>query len=123
MPDISQWYGADIAVGPTGDLASVDGIDLATQRVLRRLLTNPGDLLFHPEYGAGLPSLIGQAVPVQKVTGIIRSQIFMEAAVARKPDPIISVTPSPTGAFAVSIKYWSADSGAPQLLNFTVGPS
>jgi len=122
MPDLSASWGADLSVGPTGDLATVDGIDLATQRVIRRLLTNPGDLWFHPEYGAGLPALIGQAVPVAKITGLIRSQLFLEASVARDPDPVISVTPYPSGAFAVSITYWAASNGAPQLLAFTVSP-
>jgi hypothetical protein len=124
MPDLDQLWGYDLTVAGSGDLQTVDGSKMGTQRVIRRLLSNPGDLLAHPEYGAGLRKLIGQAVPVSTIEGIIRGQIFLEAAVARSPDPEITITPDPaTGAFGVSIKYADATTGAPQLLDFNVSPN
>ena len=54
MSDISHQWGSDLSIGPTGDFALVSGAILGQQRVLRRLLTNPGDYIWHPDYGAGL---------------------------------------------------------------------
>lgn len=121
MPDLAHFYGNDINVAANGDLLTADGDGLTTQRVLRRLLTNPGDYLWHPEYGAGLPSYIGRAVPTSTIVGVIRSQLFQEPGVARSPDPQISVKPIPSG-YAINIKLWGASSGAPQLLSFDLTP-
>lgn len=122
MPDLDQLWGSDLTIAGSGDTQTVDGSKMGTQRVIRRLLSNPGDLLAHPEYGAGLRKLIGQAVPVSTIEGIVRGQIFLEAAVARSPDPVITITPDPSGAFGVRIEYTDASSGAPQLLDFNVTP-
>ena len=46
MPDLAHQFGADLVAGATGDLAVVDGPALGRQRVLRRLLTNPGDYIW-----------------------------------------------------------------------------
>ena len=43
MVDLALQFGGDLAVGPTGDLELADGSVLTQQRVLRRLLTNPGE--------------------------------------------------------------------------------
>ena len=49
MPDLSHEFGADLLAGPTGDLAVAAGAGLGRQRVLRRLLTNPGDYIWQPD--------------------------------------------------------------------------
>jgi hypothetical protein len=121
MADLSHFYGGDLAVSSAGDVATVSGAALGTQRVLRRLLTNPGDYIFEPDYGAGIARFVGQAVPIATVVATIRAQIFLEAAVARNPDPVITVTPIPDG-LAVNIRYTDATTGAPQLLDFDVTP-
>jgi phage baseplate assembly protein W len=122
MADLDQLWGNDLSIAGSGDVATVDGSINGTQRVIRRLLSNPGDLLAHPEYGAGLRKLIGKAVPPSTIEAVIRGQIFLEAAVARTPDPVISISPDMSGAFGVNVKYWDATSGAPQLLDFNVTP-
>lgn len=119
MPDLSQFWGQDLVVSAGGDILPVDGSTLGTQRVLRRLLTNPGDYIWQPEYGAGLPSYIGDAVSPATIVGVIRSQLFMEAAVARDPDPVITVIPI-AGGLSINIQYYDATTGAPQLLDFDV---
>ena len=53
--DFDQLWGDDLTLTATGQVALVDGTPKGEQRVLRRLLTNPGDYIWHPEYGAGLP--------------------------------------------------------------------
>jgi phage baseplate assembly protein W len=119
MADLSHWYGADIAQSPSGDLAPVDGLVRGEQRVLRRLLTNPGDYVWHPSYGAGLPRYIGATVDADAIEALIRAQLLAEDSVARIPDPQISVTPITDGIF-VSIAYTDASSGQLARLSFNV---
>jgi phage baseplate assembly protein W len=124
MADISHQWSSDLAIGPTGDLASVSGPLLGQQRVLRRLLTSPGDYIWHPDYGAGLARFIGQPVNALQIRAVVRSQIFKEAAVARLPEPVIDVQASPdgaTGAVYVHIRYVDGPSGQTQTLSFSVG--
>jgi hypothetical protein len=91
MSDIDHVFGSDLAVTVSGDLAAVSGSTLGQQRVLRRLLTNAGDYIWKLTYGAGLPSVIGMPVDAAAVTGLVRSQIFLESAVAQTPTPVIDV--------------------------------
>jgi phage baseplate assembly protein W len=123
MADIFHQWGSDLLVGPTGDLGSVSGQSLGQQRVLRRLLTNPGDYIWHPEYGAGLARFIGQPANPLQIKAVIRSQIFKEAAVARSPEPVIDVQASPSDATCsvyVHIRYVDAASQETQTLSFSV---
>ncbi|MBN9510741.1 MAG: hypothetical protein J0I21_16735 [Alphaproteobacteria bacterium] len=122
MPDISHQYGADLAASAGGDLATADGTLLGQQRVLRRLLTNPGDYVWNLGYGAGLAQFVGQPASAARITSVIRSEIFQESAVARTPEPVIDVTVDPSGAVIVAVRYADATTGATQTLNFTVGP-
>jgi phage baseplate assembly protein W len=121
MPDLFHQFGADLAVGPTGDLATVDVPLFGRQRVLRRLLTNPGDDIWNPTYGAGLARFIGQPVALDLIRATIRGQIFKESAVARTPEPIINVTVSADGTVYVHVQYADADTAQTQVLAFTVG--
>ena len=130
MPDIDQLWGNDIAVSPTGDLAVVDGTQLGIERILRRLMTRGaanlavnspatvGEMIFHPTYGAGLPQRIGGAMDLNLITSVIRSQIFKEAAVAKQPPPVITLTPSPPSTLAVLIQYDDAVTGQQIHLSF-----
>jgi phage baseplate assembly protein W len=91
MSDINHTFGGDLAVAVSGDLATVSGSALGQQRVLRRLLTNAGDYIWQLTYGAGLPSMIGAPVDAAAISGLVRSQIFLESSVARTPTPVIDV--------------------------------
>jgi phage baseplate assembly protein W len=121
MTDVAQQYGADLTLAPGGDLAVADGTLLGQQRVLRRLLTNPGDYLWNPSYGAGLGQFVGQPASQARIASVIRSQIFQEAAVARSPEPVIDVAVQTSGVVTVGISYADATTGATQMLSFTVG--
>ena len=121
MPELYHQFGADLAVGATGDLAVASGTVAGQQRVLRRLLTNPGDYIWQPDYGAGLGQFVGQPVSTAQIRAVIRSQIFKEAAVARTPEPMIDVSTDPGGTVYVHIRYADATSGTTQLLSFSVG--
>ena len=122
LNDVDHYFGGDLGVSAAGDLQTVSGTLRGQQRVLRRLLTNPGAYLFHPDYGAGLPSYIGLPLDVPGITAVIRSQIALEASVSQLPAAIITVSPAasdPT-AIAVSLQYNDADTQSPVILSFEV---
>lgn len=131
MSDLNHTFGGDLAQSATGDLLKVDGSNQGMQRVLRRLLTNPaaldsngnvtapGDYIFHPTYGAGLPRMVGDTVNLAKIRGAIRGQILLEACVSRNPEAIIKVTEI-QGGVSVYIHYNDAQTGKPVALAFDV---
>lgn len=119
LNDLNHWVGDDITTSPTGDLG-VATADLRTQqRIVRRLVTNPGDYIFHPDYGAGLPQLIGQPLDIGAVRGLIRSQVKQEDGVAQTPEPQVDVAPITNGV-SVHIIYTSAITRRPVTLQFNV---
>jgi hypothetical protein len=120
MPDLWHQFGSDLAVGATGDLSAVAGSLAGQQRVLRRLLTNPGDYIWQPTYGAGLGKFVGSPVAAAQIQAVVRSQIFKEAAVARSPEPVVEVAANAGGAVSITIRYADAASGATQILSFSV---
>jgi hypothetical protein len=72
--DLSHQWASDLSIGPTGDLALASGSMLGQQRVLRRLMTNPGDYIWQLGYGAGLGQFIGQPTNASQIQAVIRSQ-------------------------------------------------
>ncbi len=120
MPDLSLAFGGDLTVGPTGDLAVVSASVLTQQRVLRRLLTNPGDYLWQLDYGAGLGQFVGQPGAQAAINGIARSQVLREAAVASAPAPLVTSVAALDGSVTLTLRYADAVSGQTNLLSFTV---
>jgi phage baseplate assembly protein W len=123
MSELFHQWGSDMLLGPTGDLVSIQGTTAGQQRVLRRLLTNPGDYVWQPAYGAGLAQFIGSPTSAARIRAVVRSQIFREPAVARQPEPVIDVIfgGNGDGSVYVGIRYVDADTGETQLLSFSVG--
>lgn len=120
--DLSHLFGGDLAVSSIGDLQTVTGSAKTQQRILRRLLTAPGQYIFHPTYGGALPSFVGRLADVAKIKAVIRGQLLLESAVAKNPPPVVVVNQSPTDptAITVQINYTDAPTGIPQVLNFSV---
>jgi phage baseplate assembly protein W len=119
LNDLNQWVGGDLSASATGDLATA-AADLRTnQRIVRRLVTPKGSYIFHPEYGAGLPQMIGGTVDIPAITGEIRSQIRMEEGVSQTPEPSIDVKPIQDGV-SVGILYTSSVTRRPVSLQFNV---
>ncbi len=117
MSDLhAGWYG-DLASSETGDLATSGRPTLGTERVLRRLLTNPGACLWHPDYGAGLARFVGQPVDVAGIQALIRAQMRLEPAVAQEPEPLVTVQSDPGGSLFVQIRYADADTAESRTLN------
>jgi hypothetical protein len=119
LNDIDHYIGGDIAVSGTADVNVATALTASQQRVLRRLLTNPGDYVWHPDYGAGLPAEVGKLADERRIRGLIQSQIFKEAVVLQSPPPIITVTML-VGGVSVRIQYADAQTGQLATLAFDV---
>lgn len=117
--DLSHWFGADVGLSPTGDMGRVSGLDRSRQRVLRRLLTNPGEYLAHPTYGAGLARFVGSVADEGAIAAAIRGQMLLEPSVAKTPAPRITVSPLANG-LSVTIAYTSLPDKQPVALSFDV---
>ena len=123
LSDMNHYFSSDLTASNKGSLATCDTTVRGKQRVLRRLLTNPGDYIFHPDYGAGLPQWIGRTADLAKMRALIRGQMLLEDAVQQNPEPTVNVAPianASGGGFAVSIAYQDSATGNPISLNFNV---
>jgi phage baseplate assembly protein W len=119
MPDIAHYFSSDLGLGATGGLQVASGSLESQQRILRRLMTNPGDYIWEPEYGAGLPRFIGAKLDLPALTALIRSQMYLEASVQQQPEPQVTVTPLLNGIYA-RIVYVEAETGRTEVLAFEV---
>lgn len=118
LNDVGHWFGADLQLSPTGDLARVAREDRSRQRVLRRLMTPDGDYMTHPGYGAGLPARIGAMLDIAEARGIITAEMAREASVEQSAGLRIVVRPIPNGG-AAHISYMTAPERAPAVLSFS----
>lgn len=121
MADISHQFGSDLQVDATGDIAASDGSQLGQERVLRRLLSNPGSYLWWLDYGAGLARFIGRPVAPRRIAAITRAQMFREAAVAQIPLPTVTISVSKDGTFTENVSYVDANTGSTVVLTLPVG--
>ena len=121
--DIGHQWGADLEVGPTGDLAVVGGSTITTQRILRRMLTNPGSYIWNLTYGAGLPAFVGGTTAIDRIQAIARAQMLQESAISPRPEPSVTVvnrSDTEMGTFELNIQYWGTASGQPIAITVPV---
>ena len=119
--DLYLDFGGDLSLSPSGDVQTVADPLKTQQRIIRRLLTNLGDYIWNPLYGAGLPQFIGSPTSVPTITAIVQAQIALENTVAPTPAPVITVSSQPTGVVTVSIAYTDAATGQSSTLTFPLG--
>lgn len=127
--DAFHYFGSDLSASPSGDLLLADQPTTGTQRVYRRLLTNPhlrtvtgqpvasADYTWHPTYGAGVPRLIGRPGNVPATRALIRSQMLLESAVATQPTPNITLT-QVNNVVSATVQYTDANTATTQFLEF-----
>jgi hypothetical protein len=104
---VCEWAG-DLSVGPTGDISVAPIETEVQQRIIRRLLTNSGDYIWHTNYGAGLGSYVGEPYSPTFIEGTILSQLQYEVLVTSDPSPIVKTNQSMADSFssaAVTIQY------------------
>jgi hypothetical protein len=121
MADAGHYFSGDLQVGATGDLLVADSVLESQQRILRRLLTNQGDYIWQPGYGAGLPGEIGQPLDEPELETLIKSQMYLEQSVVQNPAPQVITDLIPNG-INVQIQYVEIDSALPATLSFDVTP-
>lgn len=124
VSDIDHYFGNDIGVTPSGDIALVTNHDRTVERVIRRLLTAPASAFgsgyaWEPDYGAGLPQKVGQEnIDPDAVRATVLSQLLIEPTVARIPIPGVTVTQSPGGSTITLNVTYTDISGTPQSFGF-----
>jgi phage baseplate assembly protein W len=125
MPDIFHQWGGDLSLSLTGGIALADGTTLTRQRLLRRLMTNPGDYIWHPDYGAGLGRFVGRPADINAnlIASLVRQQCALESTIARVPEPSVTIRVDPSGTVGLRIAYVDAATAAPQTLSFDYDPS
>jgi hypothetical protein len=121
MPDAFHNFNQDLLASANGDLLTSTSVLESEQRVLRRLMTNAGDYIWQPTYGAGLPAKIGDPFDVATIESIVQSQMYLEDSVVRDPGPDVEVASFPNGMY-VDISYTEADSAQDAVLSFPVTP-
>jgi hypothetical protein len=121
MYDVFHEWGGDLAVGSGGDLALVTSPQTTSQRVHRRLLTNPGDYLWNLDYGGGLALFVGTPTPSSKIEAVVRTQLALEETVAVTPAPQVSVrlVDAANGYVVANITYVDQTSLMPVQINLT----
>lgn len=129
--DLNGPFGEDVIILGQGELDAlgIRSLDFSfltereefISRILRRLLTSPGEWIVFPNYGAGLRSLVNETLTfelIDQVKRIVMDQIFREADVERNPEPVIEVK-GVGDSLVVSIKVFSKPIG---LVAFSFDP-
>lgn len=119
LDDIAHDWGSDVQLTATGDLARASGSARSRQRVLRRLLTNPGECVFHPTYGAGIPGRVGTILDLAEIRAVIRTQMMLEASVSQA-DPIKVGVAQIENGVTVDLAYIALPDRQPVSLSFDV---
>ena len=122
MQDIYHEWGSDLEVGSGGDLAVAAGATAVNQRVVRRLLTNPGDYLWNIDYGGGLGRFVGSPADPSSIEAVVTAQLQMESAVPSTPPPQVStqIIDPANGYVVANILY--ADPISRSLITLSVTP-
>lgn len=74
----------DLAWGSDDDYQLIAGLGNLRQAIYHRLITNPGELFAHPEYGAGLEEFVSAPFDLQTKNDLIsriKQQVMMEPRV------------------------------------------
>lgn len=116
MADLAHVPGQDLALTPSGDLQLVSNQMTTQQRLIRRLLTPTGSYIWHTQYGAGLPLLVGQPISEQQVAGIVRSQLELESGAGAALGSRTTLKSGPSGQVYLSITYKDQGSAVEQAL-------
>lgn len=119
MADLHHEFGSDLILSATGDILLSEGPTETRQRVLRRLLSNSGDVLWDLGYGAGLPAEIGATTQAAQIEATVRRQLLVEEGIAQQPPPTVRTTPI-FGGVIVHVAYRDRATGQQTTVGFTV---
>jgi hypothetical protein len=119
--DLDHWCGADIGLDAASGLQLAAPDDRLRQRLVRRLMTAPGGAMFHPEFGCGLPAMIGAQAPRATIIARVMGQVLAEPDVARSPAPTVEVVGSGADAstLVIRIAYTQRSNGRTDVLDYS----
>lgn len=120
---VCDWSG-DLSVGPSGDINTSPIQANVHQRLVRRLLTNPGDYIWHTDYGAGLGGYVGQPYSPGNIESAILNQLQLEPLVAATPTPTVQIGQSAAGPFettSVTVQYQVAGTSTENSVLLALG--
>jgi hypothetical protein len=112
-----------LVVSSSGDLALVTASQTTSQRVRRRLLTNPGDYLWNLDYGGGLALFVGAPTSSSRIEAVVRGQLALETTIAATPSPQVSarLVDGANGYVVADIFYADRASSLPVQINVSSG--
>jgi hypothetical protein len=120
--DTSQYFNSDWELDSRNDLLRAYQPTEGNQRIIRRLLTAPGQYVWHPTYGAGVGAFIGKGLSdkdANKLKATINAQIYQEPFVAQSPPAKITLQRSDNGLLCV-IQYYNLVKEDYEVVNFTI---
>lgn len=122
--DMNLGAGSDVTIlGQTGaDFSFIDSRAELIQRIIRRLLTTPGEWLPFPRYGAGLRRYVNETLTPQvafRIKADCLSQIVEEPDVATLPAPQVLLSRFPDG-IVVTIQLYTKSL---QPVSFSFNPN
>lgn len=123
MYDIFLEWGSDLVVSSGGDIALSTGSATISQRVCRRLLTNPGDYIWNLGYGGGLGQFVGSPAQPAAIEAVVRTQLLLDPAIPATPAPLVSAGLNDTanGYVTATITYADPATLAPVLFTVSAG--
>ena len=124
-----DWQG-DFIVTPTGNLQLATGFDRIRQRIIRRMITNPSQLLpsgrwtapdyvFDPTFGIGLGSLVDQPQSDTMLADLERRitvAVLQDDNIDTAVPPVIKFYREPSGGLFITISVTTL-SGAPGTIS------
>lgn len=121
--EISHDFGNDLSLNSVGDISQAANAELSKQSIIRRLLTNPGEYIWHPTYGAGIGRFVGENLSSDNFDAIkntIISQMLMEETVSQSPLPVITLKAENGSVLVCGITYYDAVLKNPHTISFKV---
>lgn len=123
MTDMYCEWNNDFILTPSGDIQTAVGWDEVRQRIIRRLITNSAqvlpdgtttapDYVFHPLYGIGAGSLVGQnptPAYIADLTGRINSAVMSDDAVDPGHVPTVVFSQPALNTWLVQIRVFLAN--------------
>ncbi|ONG55746.1 hypothetical protein BKE38_08750 [Pseudoroseomonas deserti] len=112
MTSLYHQWGEDLQIDSKGGLRIADATKQTEQRLIRRYMTNPGDMQDSGQYGAGIRQFIGQNTDVAKIKATMVQQTRMERSVSRSPSPSVTVRAINQQTVIADVTYTDATTGA-----------
>lgn len=121
--DLSEEGGPNFHVTPNGDWKLVDGPKALRQRLLRRLLTNPGEWTTKPDFGIGVRQYvkrINSKAVVDELTAKITEGCLRDRGVAKVVSVVIQRQPDYLHIHLLIIPKGDDKRGAPMSVSAEV---